>query len=246
MIIYGKTDKGNVRSVNEDSYCIVENDNGDFLAAVCDGIGGSAAGEQASKLAVVTMAQRFEKAAPFQKDYEVADWIRSALHQANDAIYSKSMHSKKSRGMGTTAVGCLITSIGTYIFNAGDSRLYAVYKDGMTQMTEDHSVIAQLLRENRITQEEARNHSQRNTLTNALGVWRVFRIDINKIEPDWETLLICSDGLHGYVEASEIERVLTDPLLNTEKKAEILVNMANNIGGLDNVTVVLCEKESAA
>lgn len=244
MIIYGKTDKGNVRSVNEDSYCIVENDNGDFLAAVCDGIGGSAAGEQASKLAVTTMTRSFEKAPAFQKDYEVAQWIRSALHEANDVIYSKSMHSKKARGMGTTAVGCVITRIGTYIFNAGDSRLYACYKDGMTQMTEDHSVIAQLLRENRITPEEAKNHSQRNTLTNALGVWRVFRIDINKIEPDWQTLLVCSDGLHGYVEAREIEHVLTDPLLSTEKKARVLVDLACDAGGLDNVTVVLCEKET--
>lgn len=109
-------------------------------------------------------------------------------------------------------------------------------------MTEDHSVIAQLVRENRITPEEARTHSQRNTLTNALGVWRVFRIDIDKIEPDWKLLLVCSDGLHGYVRFEEIEKVIQDPIFTPEQKAHILVDRANDTGGLDNITVIVLEK----
>lgn len=243
MIIYGKTDKGNIRSVNEDSYCIVESGCGDWLAAVCDGIGGCASGEQASKLAVQTLTKNFLKTDGFSHDYEVADWIRNTLHKANDAIYSRSMRYKKNRGMGTTAVGCIITSQATYVFNAGDSRIYAQYEDGLIQMSEDHSVIAQLLRENRITPEEAKTHSQRNTLTNALGVWRVFRIDINKIESDWKRLLICSDGLHGYVDGAEIADVMADDALDAREKAEMLVKMANNAGGADNVTVIVCEKD---
>lgn len=243
MIISGRTDPGKVRPVNEDSYLIMTNRHEDILAVVCDGIGGSAAGEEASRIAVKTMSDSFRKCPEFAHDYEVDSWLRQVLHKANDQIYSRSMKSKKVRGMGTTAVGVLICEIGTYIFNVGDSRLYAFYDDGLTQMTEDHSVIAQLVRENRITPEEARTHSQRNTLTNALGVWRVFRIDVDKIESTWKQLLVCSDGLHGYVSQGEIEKVIQDPIFTPEQKSGMLIDRANAAGGLDNVTVILLEQE---
>lgn len=246
MKVCGKTDKGRIREINEDDYCLCENRNGDWLAIVCDGIGGSAAGEVASHLAVKTVYDAFLKAGPFTKDYQVDEWIRTILHEANDAIYTRSMRHKKVRGMGTTAVGCIITENATYIFNVGDSRLYAFYADGMTQMTEDHSVIAQLVRENRITPDQARTHSQRNTLTNALGVWRVFRIDINKIEPDWTALLLCSDGLHGYVSVQEIEGVVSDWMLPAASKVQMLIDMANRAGGFDNITAILLERSDGA
>lgn len=243
MIISGRTDPGKVRPVNEDSYLTMTNRHNDTLAVVCDGIGGSAAGEEASRIAVRTLGDAFRKGPEFSHDYEVDSWLREVLHKANDQIYNRSMKSKKVRGMGTTAVGVLICRLGTYIFNVGDSRLYAFYDDGLTQMTEDHSVIAQLVRENRITPEEARTHSQRNTLTNALGVWRVFRIDVDKIESTWKQLLVCSDGLHGYVPQEEIEKVIQDPIFTPDQKSRILVERANEAGGLDNVTVILLEQE---
>lgn len=237
----GKSDIGLSRQVNEDSFVIAENRNHDLLAVVCDGIGGSAAGEVASSLAVNLLKEQFEKAPEFHRDYEVDEWIRLALNRANDQIFSKSMWSKKNRGMGTTAIGVIICSIGTYIFNVGDSRLYALYDDGLIQMSEDHSVIQSLINQQKITPEEALHHKKRNTLTNALGVWRVFRIDVNKIKSDYRMLLLCSDGLHGYVEDEQIESIveMNAPL---EEKTQILVDLANQAGGLDNCTVILIDR----
>ena len=241
MKSFGLSDIGLSRQVNEDSFLITENPNGDLLVAVCDGIGGSAAGEVASNLAVTLLGDQFQEAEPFKKDYEVDEWLRLALNRANDQIFAKSMWSKKNRGMGTTAVGAVITSIGTYIFNVGDSRLYALYEDGLIQMSEDHSVIQSLINKQKITPEEAIHHKKRNTLTNALGVWRVFRIDVNKIKSDYRMLLICSDGLSGYVDDGKIESILSlrAPL---EEKTQILIDLANKAGGHDNCTVILVDR----
>lgn len=241
MKSFGLSDIGLSRQVNEDSFLITENPNGDLLVAVCDGIGGSAAGEVASNLAVTLLGDQFQEAEPFKKDYEVDEWLRLALNRANDQIFAKSMWSKKNRGMGPTAVGAVITSIGTYIFNVGDSRLYALYEDGLIQMSEDHSVIQSLINQQKITPEEAIHHKKRNTLTNALGVWRVFRIDVNKIKSDYRMLLICSDGLSGYVDDGKIESILSlrAPL---EEKTQILIDLANKAGGHDNCTVILVDR----
>ncbi|WP_273234854.1 Stp1/IreP family PP2C-type Ser/Thr phosphatase [Ileibacterium valens] len=241
MKSFGLSDIGLSRQVNEDSFLITENPNGDLLVAVCDGIGGSAAGEVASNLAVTLLGDQFQEAEPFKKDYEVDEWLRLALNRANDQIFAKSMWSKKNRGMGTTAVGAVITSIGTYIFNVGDSRLYALYEDGLIQMSEDHSVIQSLINQQKITPKEAIHHKKRNTLTNALGVWRVFRIDVNKIKSDYRMLLICSDGLSGYVDDGKIESILSlrAPL---EEKTQILIDLANKAGGHDNCTVILVDR----
>lgn len=238
MEVFGKTDTGKVRSVNEDSFLSASNANGDTLVMVCDGIGGAASGEVASMMAVDYVRQAFESAPVFHKDYEADEWIRLVLHKASDAIYSKAMWSRKYRGMGTTAAGALICPIGTYIFNAGDSRVYALYSDGLIQMSEDHSYVQSLLNEKKITPEEALRHEKRNTLTNALGVWRTCRVDVNKIKADYAALLICSDGLHGYVSEHKIERIMESDL-SLEEKAGQLIDLANGQGGRDNCTVVL-------
>lgn len=241
MEFYGRTDVGIARSINEDSFYCGQNANGDILVLVCDGIGGAASGEVASSMAVRCISDAFGKAPVFEKDYEADEWIRMVLNKANDAIFSKSMWTRKNRGMGTTASGALICPIGTYIFNAGDSRVYALYEDGLIQMSEDHSYVQKLLNENKITAEEALHHEKRNTLTNALGVWRLFRIDVNKIKADYKALLICSDGLHGYVSERKIERVM-EASFPIEEKAAMLIDMANAAGGQDNCTVVLTGK----
>lgn len=238
---FGISDIGIARAVNEDSCWYGTNANNDTLLLVCDGIGGAASGEVASQMAVSIISSLFEKAPAFKKDYEADDWIRMALNKANDAIFSKSMWTRKNRGMGTTAAGALICSIGTYIFNAGDSRVYALYSEGLVQMTEDHSYVQALVNENKITPREAANHAKRNTLTNALGVWRLFRIDVNKIKSDYAALLVCSDGLHGYVGLNKIEKVLCSKD-SLEEKARTLIDFANASGGRDNCTVVLYGK----
>lgn len=242
--IYGLSDIGISRSLNEDSFYCAKNSAGDTLLLVCDGIGGAASGEVASQMAAGIISTLFEKAPVLEKDYEADEWIRMALNKANEQIYAKSMWTRKNRGMGTTAAGALITRKGTYIFNAGDSRVYALYPDGLIQMSEDHSIVQDLINQNKLTREQARNHVQKNTLTNALGVWRLFRVDVNKIKSDYSMLLICSDGLHGYVEENRIRRVLVSRQSLAEK-ASMLISLANAAGGFDNCTVVLAQKETS-
>ena len=114
-------------------------------------------------------------------------------------IFMQSAKKRSLKGMGTTLVGVLVCEQGTYIFNVGDSRTYGLYAKDFLCLTEDHSCIAALLKNGQITMEEAAKHPNRNVLTNALGIWDQVRIDIHKIKNDYQALLICSDGLHGYV-----------------------------------------------
>lgn len=238
MEVYGLSDIGKSRELNEDNYLIARNRYGAQLLLVCDGIGGAASGEVASAMACTIAKEQFDKAPEFFKDYQADEWIRKTMTMANDSIYSKSMWNRRLRGMGTTVAGALICKIGTYIFNAGDSRVYALYDDGLVQMSEDHSYVQSLVNEHKITLREAREHKQRNTLTNAVGVWRVFRLDVNKIASDYEALLICSDGLHAYVPEAKIVRTL-ESVLPIEKKVQLLIDFANEAGGHDNCTVIL-------
>lgn len=243
MKAFGNSDVGCTRKINEDSFVVVQNENKDWLAVVCDGIGGSAAGEVASKIAVDTLRDAFMKAPFFTKDSQISDWVHEQLNRANDSIYLESMKNKKERGMGTTCVGMVYARNATYIFNVGDSRLYAYYSDGLIQMSDDHSVIAKLIREGKITPDEAKTHAQRNTLTNALGVWRVFRIDFNKIDSNYHYVLLCSDGLCGYVSFEEIQAIVETNELSLKDKVNGLISRANQTGGFDNCTVILLENE---
>ena len=243
MDYYGASDKGLKRKINEDSYCCMLNKNGDFFACVCDGIGGAAAGEVASKMAVIYLQECFQKAMPFKSEPEIVDWIKHVVEEANDQVFTAAMRSVKQRGMGTTCVGILCSNDRTFVFNVGDSRVYALYEDSFLAMTEDHSYIADLVKSGSITLEEAKVHPARNMLTNALGVWDHIKIDIHKIREDYQNLLICSDGLHGYVSEDTIQSILSDQNKSSEEKVTMLIQIANDMGGYDNVTAILVQKE---
>lgn len=243
MTFYGNSDKGLKRELNEDSFCCTVNENGDFLGCVCDGIGGGAAGEIASRLAILHLHDQFVTAAPFKREADIVAWLERVINEANDLIFAQASRSVKQKGMGTTCVGVLRCNERTFVFNVGDSRVYALYADSFVAMTEDHSYIADLLRNGSITLEEARVHPNRNMLTNALGVWNQVRVDINKIKEDYRALLICSDGLHGYVSEETIRQVLCSAQYTTKEKVELFIQLANDMGGYDNVTAVLLEKE---
>lgn len=236
----GNTDVGRARINNEDDYCLTSNSHGDWIGIVCDGIGGSMAGEVASQIATKTMYESFLSAPVFEKDYEVSEWVEHVIQSANKKIYARSHLSKKMKGMGTTIVGIIITKNGSYTFNVGDSRMYAEYCDGFVQMSIDHSYVAQLVSQGTITEEEAKTHPKRNILTNALGVWATVQaITFNKIDSDFRYVLLCSDGLHGYVDENKIEEIVCDPYLPLLEKVNQLIQSANDAGGYDNCTVVL-------
>lgn len=244
MDYYGASDKGLKRELNEDSYCCLMNQNGDFLACVCDGIGGAAAGEVASKMAVIALQEHFQKAKEFSGEREVVEWIKKTIEDVNDQIFTAAMRSVKQRGMGTTCVGFLRSNDRTFVFNVGDSRVYALYQDSFLAMTEDHSYIADLLKSGTITLEQAKVHPARNMLTNALGVWDHVRIDIHKIREDYQQLLVCSDGLHGYVSEDTIYSILCNEEKTCEDKVSLLIQVANDMGGFDNVTAIVAQKEA--
>lgn len=240
MQYYGVSDTGLLRSENQDSYFVLKNKNNDFMAVVCDGIGGANAGEVASNIATKHLQNCFQHAKRFQNDGDVKRWLLRVIQEANDKIFSQASKEYAQSGMGTTCVGAIISDLGTYIFNVGDSRLYGLY-DEFICLTEDHSYIADLLKNGKITEEEALCHPNKNMLTNALGIWNYVKIDINKIKDDYHMLLICSDGLHGYVEEMQIETILrTDG--EVENKAKALITLAQKTGGYDNVSVIVIEK----
>ncbi len=108
-------------------------------------------------------------------------------------------------------------------------------------MSEDHNVITRLLRKGEITLEQAKAHEQRNTLTNAMGIWRIFQIDFHRIENSYRYILLSSDGLHGYVTQEDIQAVIDNPMLSLEDKVDALIARANIAGGFDNCTVILLE-----
>ncbi len=246
MRSFGNSDIGLIREQNEDAYVTFQNERGDWIGVVCDGIGGSAAGEVASHIAVQKIEAAFQKNPVLDHDYEVDEWIQTVLNRANDAIFYKAMHSQDQKGMGTTCVGFIYTKGNTYIFNVGDSRVYADYQEGLIQMSEDHNVVAKLLANGEISREEAKTHKQRNILTNALGVWHVFQIDFHKIESTYKYLLLSSDGLHGYVPQDVIEVIVENPEMSLEEKSMLLLEQANQAGGYDNCTVVLFENDEDA
>lgn len=241
MKFYGASDVGLKRTNNQDSYALVENANACILAVICDGIGGGKAGDVASQIACDHLKNQFMTAASFTSDLQAKHWLQKVICEANDLIFMQSMKSLSQKGMGTTCVGVLVTPHGSYIFNVGDSRIYGMYEEFVC-LTIDHSFVSDLVKKGEITQEEALHHPNRNMLTNALGIWDKVKIDINKIKPDYRKLLLCSDGLHAYVEEAEILKVING---EGEARAKVyeLIEKANEAGGFDNVSVILLEKE---
>lgn len=242
MKYFGASDVGLHRKQNQDSYITVENDAHDLLLIVCDGIGGGLAGDVASHMAVTHLKERFLQKTDFAEDVEVKHWLQKVIQEANDLIFMQSAKSLEQKGMGTTCVGVLVAHETTYIFNVGDSRIYATYGNEFICLTEDHSFVQDLIKAGEITEEEAKHHPNRNMLTNALGIWDSVKIDINKIHDEYSTLLICSDGLHGYVSEADICAVLMERS-DLRTKVYNLIELSKKAGGYDNVSVILAEKE---
>ncbi|MEG0527013.1 Stp1/IreP family PP2C-type Ser/Thr phosphatase [Amedibacillus sp. YH-ame10] len=239
---YGKSHVGLKRSENQDSFLLIEKEH-QTLAIVCDGIGGGNAGDVASRMATAHLKDRFEKTEVVESDIEVKHWLEKVIQEANDLIFTQSTKKIEQKGMGTTLVGVLVCEQATYIFNVGDSRTYGLYEDDFLCLTEDHTYVAGLLKRGEVSEEEAMKHPNRNVLTNALGIWDNVQIDINKIQNDYQSLLVCSDGLHGYVSEDTIRFILDSKNHSTQEKVEVLVQDALDAGGYDNITVIILEKD---
>lgn len=219
-----------------------ENVNHDFLGIVCDGVGGASHGEVASSLAVRWMNERFTDTSPFLDLADAKAWLYTSIADTSRQVYEKAQNEPEYLGMGTTLVAVLVTQFGTLVANVGDSRAYGLDRHGVFRsITMDHTYVAKLVQTGQISLQEAMNHPQRHVITNAIGIWRRIDVDIFSVDEDIQMILLCSDGLHGYVREKMISAVLLQENLTLQEKAMRLIQAANETGGLDNITAVLVD-----
>ncbi len=238
MKISAKSDVGAVRSNNQDFCLAGELSNGVTWAIVCDGMGGATGGNIASETAVKTISEKIVNGYhEGMNDNSIKHLIVSAIEAANATVYSRSRNDESLHGMGTTVVLAIIKGDTLYFANVGDSRLYIVTQNSISQMTTDHSVVQMMIDNGEITAAEAKEHPQKNVITRALGVDDTVRIDFfQEIYNTGDIVLLCTDGLTNYVDETKILEICNT--YDSFMLADKLVDEANACGGGDNVTVI--------
>jgi PPM family protein phosphatase len=244
------TDVGRVREHNEDNF-LVDKKLGLFV--VCDGMGGHAAGEVASALAVRTLHEEIKKEADLIQDYaksskgaakvtkrDILNMLEFAVNRASNRVHSEAAKDAKKRGMGTTLVCLLVINKEGFIIYVGDSRVYVLRDGVLEQLTEDHTVYNELIKRKKMPREQVEQLAQKNAITRAVGVYE-------HVEPDTLVLdltagdrfLLCSDGLCGYFEEDleGLGKRLANP--DADAAAKSLIDAANEKGGKDNITSVI-------
>jgi len=244
------TDVGRVRDQNEDNF-LVDKKLGLFI--VCDGMGGHAAGEIASALAVRTVHEELKKQADLIQDYaalakgaakvtkrDILNMLEFAVNRASQRVHAEAVKDSKKRGMGTTLVCLLVIGTQAFIIYVGDSRIYMLRDGLLEQLTEDHTVYNELIKRKKMPREQVEQLAQKNAITRAVGVYE-------HVEPDTLVLdltagdrfLLCSDGLCGYFEEDleGLGRRLGNP--DADAACKSLVDTSNERGGKDNITSVI-------
>lgn len=235
MNTYSITDVGRVRSMNQDRYSNYFHPRFS-LFLLADGMGGHNAGEVAAAMAIDACREYFMKDKE-RSDYEAL--LTEAVEAANLAIYEKGESISEYRRMGTTICAAVIADRQLTIAHVGDSRIY-LFRDGkLLQLTQDHSLVADMVRQGLLTPEQALVHPDRNTLTRAVGTNETIAVDTRTLSLSaGDRLLLCSDGLTKMMDTEAIEAILAaEPV--AREAAEMLVKQANDNGGADNITLTL-------
>ncbi|HIT52440.1 MAG TPA: Stp1/IreP family PP2C-type Ser/Thr phosphatase [Candidatus Fimivicinus intestinavium] len=238
MRIVAKTDIGRVRDSNQDSYAAGELPGGVAWAVVCDGMGGAAGGNVASSTAVKMISQQITaQYRDGMSGNSIRNMLASAVAAANVSIFDLARSNPELHGMGTTVVAAILSDHMARVAHVGDSRAYKISAQGLLQMTRDHSVVQELVETGRLTPDEAKAHPRKNIITRALGVDETVDIDFceDRMEPD-DVLLLCTDGLTNYLETDEIFQIAKSS--GYYESAQQMVDLANQHGGGDNITVV--------
>lgn len=243
MNMVQRSDVGRVRTVNEDRSSLQTLQNGYTLAIVADGMGGHQAGDTASHLAVETVTQQLQQLASGLTLAACAEALRAAILRANNVIYELASQDMKYHNMGTTIVAVLLDGLKGIIGHIGDSRAYIIKDGQIRKLTDDHSLVNELLKSGQISYEESLHHPRRNVLTRALGTDPEVAVDINtfELEPG-SVLLLCSDGLSNPVSEDQMVTVAESSNEPLSGKADRLLELALEAGGDDNITVVLLEQ----
>ena len=236
---WGMKDIGKCREINQDYIFVSEEPIGNLpnLFLVADGMGGHKAGDLASEYTVAEVLEAVSKSMP-TLPYQI---LKGAFQYANQKLLEKAGESDSYTGMGTTLVAATVKNDAVYVVNVGDSRLYKI-GDKIEQITEDHSLVEEMVRMGEISKEQARNHPDKNIITKAMGV-------SDTVEPDYfdtdlqkgECLLMCSDGLTNMVSDRQIKEIV-ELRTDLESCAKELIRAANQNGGRDNIAVVLIER----
>lgn len=244
MRVFAKTDLGKARQMNEDFYYITPSVEDKLqLYILADGMGGYNGGEIASKLATLSAKSYIEtnfETIPHDRD-NILKLIASSIEYANMVVYEKAKENVELANMGTTLEICLIYNSKAFIGHIGDSRIYRIRKEFIRKLTKDHSYVEELVKDGTITKEEAEHHPKKNMLMKAVGCTPYVEPDVmvkGFIKED--VLLMCSDGLTNMVTEQEIyEYVKKD----VQTSCEELIKRANEMGGYDNITVVILQND---
>ena len=242
MQSWGLTDPGCVRTQNQDAYQIEQLDRNTLLCVLCDGMGGAKSGNIASSLAVDVFVQEIKRTYHGSMDKEkVNQMLRSAVKLANFTVYDQAAQFEEFSGMGTTLAAVLVRGKEATVVNVGDSRVYAVDKNGIYQLTRDHSLVQMMVERGDLSPEMARSYPGKNFITRAVGTETVAECDLfhHKLERG-DCLLLCSDGLSNMLVDQEI---LFEVVHGVSKQqcCQRLLDIAKNRGAPDNVTSVLIQ-----
>lgn len=234
--VSGNTHTGMIRNNNEDAYGIFP----DFkFYVIADGLGGHAGGEVASRLAVDIIGSEISGAFT---TLEITEIMQRAIQAANSIILMKAGEDSSLHGMGTTVVVAAINEDRAVVAHVGDSRAYLIRKDSITQITKDHTVVEEYIRIGIMTHKDALYHPSRRVLSRAVGTEGVANADFDSIRIQaGDVLLLCTDGLTNTLSDKEILQAVSELRPDAEMITNRLIELANNNGGIDNITVIaLC------
>ena len=241
---YYLTDRGKVRKQNEDAVGLLKNQAEQTLAIVADGMGGHKAGDVASSIVRSLFLDEWKQNEGIDTIEDAKDWLDERIRMANKKVYDHAQNNPECDGMGTTVIASILLKNDIIIAHIGDSRSY-LFNQTLEQITTDHTLVNELVQNGEITKQEADKHPQKNVLMKALGTDESITPDVFSIE--WEIndrLLICTDGLSDKLSETEIAAFLSEDK-SIEDIAEELVDRANELGGEDNITVVILENTAS-
>jgi len=257
--LFGRTDVGQIREHNEDNFLVadltrksrslMEADRNQLIGergtvmGVCDGMGGAAAGEVASQLAVDIIYEKLAQGDVPANHDDLARRLVFAVEEAGIRIFNEARADRTRRGMGTTSTIAALMDSRLFLAQVGDSRAYVLRKGELVQVTRDQSLVNQLIEAGQLTEEEAETFEHNNIILQALGTAETVQVDLTYVDLLYgDTLLLCSDGLSGMIRGDEIREVLAG-VDNPLEACKVLTERANLAGGHDNITVIVARFE---
>lgn len=234
------TDVGKKRKNNQDAVGVFANQHQIPFAVVADGMGGHQAGDVASAMTIRDLGKAWEKNTLDSRE-EIVQWLLKIIQLENEKIFNKGEEEEKLAGMGTTIVAAVFIEETLLLAHVGDSRCYLLRNSVLKQITEDHSLVNELVKTGEITQDMAVHHPRKNVLVRSLGLPTIVEIDVLELELlVHDQILLCTDGLTNMLDDQRIQTIMLEKK-DVEKRLEQLIDEANEAGGKDNITVLLAE-----